>query len=127
MEQEKRIREIVEEAAKLTTRLECDGSTRVLNYLLNKAGIPHRVMVGDASYEGDYLPIHYWIVVEPFIIDNKIQMYFGNKVPQGVITDTPVIYEGDEVQMETSETVYKLLIDNIDIYWEDLFKDTTRN
>ena len=55
-----RIKSIVDRTAGKIAHLECDGATRVLNYLLTKEGIPHQVMRGRAAIGVESIT-HYWI------------------------------------------------------------------
>lgn len=119
---QEKIQEIVDLAATMTKYLECDGSTRVLNYLFNKEGIDHEVYVGEAMYDGQVMPIHYWIRIGEWYIDNKSQMWFGDKVPQGMFKRSPVLYDGEPVHMQTTELVFHVLTYKTESYWIDLNK-----
>ena len=58
--------------------LECDGMTRVITYLLSRAGVPHKTMLGTISVKGmgEFTP-HYWIeLVDGSIVDYKSRMWF---------------------------------------------------
>ena len=105
----KKIRDIVNKAKILSEKLECDGSTRVINYLLKKDNIDHIVYVGSVSFNGKILPLHYWIVCGDYIIDNKIRMYFGEDLPEGVFKKSPATYKGDPAPMDTSKTIFDIL------------------
>lgn len=122
MELDDRIKEIVKNCEELAQYLECDGSTRILNYILNKNGIPHEVYVGEISYRGQLIPIHYWIRIGEWYIDNKVRMWLGEDVPQGVFKRTPVLYDGEHVHMETSDTIFHILTYKTESYWINLNK-----
>jgi hypothetical protein len=106
-----RIKAIVNSTRDKIPHLECDGATRVLNYLFTKEGIPHQVMMGGASL-GEKTISHYWIEAEGHIIDLKIKMWLGDTVTEGVFTPdgTQVEYDGRHIQMKTSDIVYRLLM-----------------
>jgi len=122
MELDGRIKEIVKKGEELSGRLECDGSTRVLNYLLSKEGIPHDVYIGEVTYEGQVIPIHYWIRIGEWYIDNKSRMGFGDSVPQGIFKRSPVFYDGEHVLMETTDTIFHILTLGTETYWIELNK-----
>ena len=101
--------DIVNQAKDLSKNLECYGYTRVLNYLLNQNEIEHKVMMGTADYNGIHIPLHYWIDLGNFIIDNKTRMYFGNEAPEGLFRNSPIKYNGEEVAMDTTKTIFDVL------------------
>ena len=116
---------IIEEGKELSKYLECDGSTRVLNYLLTEANIPHIVFMGEASYNGIHLPVHFWIKIDEYTIDNKSRMYFGESVPEGLFISGPVKYLGSPVSMDTSKTIFDILTFNPQPYLDELRKRGT--
>ena len=122
MEIADKIKEIVEKGKELAQYLECDGSTRILNYLLTKEGIPHDVYVGEISYRGQLIPIHYWIRIGEWYIDNKVRMWLGDDVPQGIFKRSPVLYDGEPVIMETPDIVFHILTFKTESYWINLNK-----
>jgi len=106
-----RIKSIVDRTTGKIAHLECDGATRVLNYLLTKENIPHQVMRGRAAIGVESIT-HYWIEAEGHIIDVKIQMWFGPIATQGVFKpeNSKTEYKGQPIQMTTSEKIYGLLM-----------------
>jgi hypothetical protein len=117
-----KIKEIVQKGAELAKHLECDGSTRILNYLLTKEEIEHQVWLGEISYGGEIMPIHYWIRIGEWYIDNKSQMWLGSDVDQGMFKRSRALYDGDPVKMETSEMIFQILTSNTESYWIELNK-----
>jgi len=88
--------------------LECDGCTRVLDYLLTKNNIEHKCYVGEASLGKNSMP-HFWIKIGKNILDLKSKMWFGEDAKEGLFTDSPVIYKGKEVNLNTDERMYHIL------------------
>lgn len=123
----KELLDIVHEAKELSKFLECDGSTRVLNYLLNKKGIPHKVFIGEVYYQNKKIPLHYWIMVGKYILDNKIKIYLGDSVPEGVFSKSPAKYVGSEVEMDTSDTIFQILTYNPPGFEELINRDIKNN
>ncbi len=98
--------------AKMECRnLECDGMTRVLDYLLTNADIAHTVMSGEACIDNRCL-LHYWITINGMILDLKSKMWFGEKAAEGLFyeKDGIVSYDGEPIDIHTSELIYKILI-----------------
>jgi len=96
-------------------RLECDGMTRVVTYLLKQNGIPHKVMLGTIAVDGkgDFSP-HYWVELPSGeVVDYKSRMWFGNDrmIPQGVFKPegTVVSYDGRVVSLPVTEMVFNIL------------------
>lgn len=87
--------------------LECDGLTRVLNYVLHQQGIGHEVRVGRITHSttGKTFTPHLWIEVPVggavAIVDYRARMWLGDRadVPHGVFwqESSPVLYEGEPV------------------------------
>jgi len=117
-----KLKGIVEKAKELAKYLECDGSTRILNYLLTENRIPHTVLMGEADYNGIHLPVHFWITSGDYIIDNKSHMYFGEEVPEGMFKESPVTYSGAPVSMDTSKTIFDILTFDHQPYLDELRK-----
>ncbi len=98
-------------------KLECDGATKVINYLLTKDGITHKVMVGTATYikEGaeNHMAIqpHYWIEIDDITIDLKSKMWFGDIALEGLFetAKSKIQYSGRQIQMQTGDVIYKIL------------------
>ena len=80
-----------------TCRLECDGLTRVLSYLLTKANVEHRAMLGkitDQKTQQRFSP-HFWLVLpDGRHIDYRARMWLGRHehIPHGIFDpeDYPV-------------------------------------
>jgi hypothetical protein len=49
-------------------------------------------------------------------------MWLGEEVPEGMFKRTPVIYDGEEIKMETPEKIFKLLTYGTESYWIELNK-----
>ena len=98
-------------------RLECDGLTRVLSYVLNKAAIGHHVMLGeiaDPQTHRQFSP-HFWIVLpDGRHIDYRARMWLGQAehIPHGVFDaeDYPITYTGEAIQFENVEQIAVLLL-----------------
>lgn len=87
-------------------KLECDGMTYAINYLLSEAGIRHRMMIG-AVYDpisGDSVSPHCWIELTDHkqVIDYRLRMWLGDSdlVPHGIFCPDllGLEYTGDELQ-----------------------------
>lgn len=108
--------EIINKAENLCANLECDGTTRVLNYLLTTNNITHEVKCGSLDMGNEHVPLHYWIELPgETIIDLKAKMWLKNKkAPHGVFkkSDTKAVYSGETIDMRTSETIFKILTYN---------------
>ena len=90
--------------------LECDGTTRVLHYALNKAGIPHKIYTGDVTFNGKVVPLHFWIKLpDGRIIDYKLRMWIGNSAPEGIFEPKGIEYNGVEVDLPVNEMLYQIL------------------
>lgn len=111
------------------TNLECDGATRVFDYVLRANNIPYKVYVGQVLMRTKkgwevVIPLHYWIVLKNGqIIDYKAQMWLDNKAPNGFFETKSTkkgifmpkefpqyMYKGKEIQLNTSQTVYNILV-----------------
>lgn len=106
------LRELTEHYQSL--KLECDGLTRVLSYVLSKRGIHFRVCRGSISIEDQSFPLHYWIEVDDVIIDYRSRMWIGENASHGVFlkTDSNHQYNRESVctgEFKTDKTLYKLL------------------
>lgn len=89
------------------TPAECDGATNILHFLLTYAQIPHQPMVGHVLYEGQGIPLHYWITLQGGVwtLDLRLRMWLGQRgrIPHGLfITDNwpKVQYHGEPVQLD---------------------------
>lgn len=72
-------------------KLECDGMTRVIASLLNRASIQYTVFMGvlqDTSLpttEANSAVLHCWIKLsDGAIVDYRARMWFGDDAPNGV-------------------------------------------
>ena len=97
--------------------LECDGFTRVADYLLVQAKVPHICFMGKVSFKGDEIPFHMWIKVDGYIyVDYRLRMWFGPDAPHGVFKDlsSDVVYSDAVVYDKPviNSQVFYLLTDN---------------
>ena len=100
-----------------TCRLECDGLTRVLSYILTKAAIDHTVLLGeiiDQRTQKAFSP-HFWIALpDDRYIDYRARMWLGEAehVPHGIFNpeDYLVTYDGHETNFENQEQIAPLLL-----------------
>lgn len=88
--------------------LECDGCTRVLDYLLTKNNVNHTCYMGKASFGKVSIP-HFWIKIGDKILDLKSKMWFGEDAKEGLFTDSPITYSGKPVALNTDERMYNIL------------------
>jgi hypothetical protein len=92
--------------------LECDGLTRVIDFILEKNGIRHKTFAGEISYK-DKSIIHYWIQLEDGrIIDYRARMWLGKRAPHGVFKlskHSPIKYKGIVYPLHISENLFKIL------------------
>jgi hypothetical protein len=90
--------------------LECDGFTRIASYVLEKAGIAHRTMVGSVMTKRGTVSIHFWIEVEDWIVDYRLRMNAGNDMPHGVFVPPETIqYRGEASWLACDEWLFKVL------------------
>lgn len=72
--------------------LECDGMTRVISTLLQRDGLPHRVVVGRLEVAGyGVIPLHWWIELpDGRICDLRARMWLGGgeTIPHGLALPT---------------------------------------
>ena len=93
--------------------LECDGSVRVLHYVLSKKDVPHYVFQGVVELNGKIIPHHFWIgLPDGRLMDFKARMWLGSHAPNGVFheEETDAHYEGRIVEMTVPDFMYRLLI-----------------
>lgn len=73
--------------------LECDGLSRVISTLLQRDKIPHRVLAGSLTIEGEgSIPYHWWIVFpDGSLCDYRARMWLGDAttIPHGVFVPRP--------------------------------------
>ena len=105
-----RITKIINDVKDKVKFLECDGTTRVLNYLLDKNNIAHTVMVGSASKDDITIPLHYWIAIDDMTLDLKSKMWFGDDATEGLFKESNVSYHGNPISMNTPKIIYDILI-----------------
>lgn len=88
---------------------ECDGMTQICHTLLYRAGIPHQTKIGVCRYNGNLLPLHFWIdlseQLQGWRIDYRLQMWFGKlgHIPHGIFLPkdfSDVEYEGISIDPE---------------------------
>lgn len=103
-------------------RLECDGLTRILNYILRQHSVGHEVKGGRITHPatGKTFAPHLWIEVpiggSVAIIDYRARMWLGNgtDIPHGVFWQEgcPVVYEGGPISgwQTINENLYRVLI-----------------
>lgn len=96
--------------------LECDGMTRVVDYLLATAGIEHRCFIGrvENTDTAEAMSPHFWVEMEAITVDFALRRWFGNRpdIPHGVFrrADYPNLhYEGEEIELEVSKEIYEIL------------------
>ena len=83
-----------------TCRVECDGMTNILHYVLSHAGIAHEVYTGYVEYGPVGISWHMWLKIACregiALVDYRARMWLGDdaRVPHGVFL--PVHF--DEVQ-----------------------------
>lgn len=99
-----------------TLPVECDGATRIVHVLLKRAGVPHDVYMGIVeTWEDEYIPLHWWIKVNEFIIDYRARMWLSDndEVPHGVFNPDnhpEVEYTGMKVTFSKDEERGNLLL-----------------
>jgi hypothetical protein len=91
--------------------LECDGATRVLHYVFDKEKIKHVVKKGIVTFDGEEIPLHFWIELpDGNIVDYKSRMWLGNQAQEGVFKpNSKTKYIGEPIDLKMSETVYRIL------------------
>lgn len=105
---------ICEQGESLSKQLECDGTVKVLHYLLKQNNIPHKVIQGEVidDLNEDAIPLHFWIEIGEYLVDYKARMWLDNNAPNGVFKrkDFPYyIYNGDEININVSTLIFKIL------------------
>jgi len=103
--------------------LECDGFTRVFEYLLTQNNIDHQGYTGTIHVGEKSMTPHYWIVCGESIIDFAIRIWFGNDLPNGIIKineislgqDNTIIktdgikYVGRPYTLDTNRSIFQIL------------------
>src|SRR5687768_4151295 len=106
------IHALVNEAVKLSASLECDGTTRVVDYLLSVNNIPHRCYLGTIRYRDSLQGLHFWTELEidgeTYVIDHKSRMWLGPEVSEGLFKKSTSTseYEGQEIQLKTTRLLF---------------------
>lgn len=86
-------------------KLDCDGMTYAISYLLTQAGIPHSMMIG-AAYDplsGDSVSPHCWVLLKQsgHVIDYRLRRWLGDDdlIPHGIFNPHALgmNYKGDEL------------------------------
>jgi hypothetical protein len=104
-----------------TLALECDGLTRVHDYVLAQEAITYMIMYGEIAHRptGTQFEPHYWIELmlegKPHIVDFRAHMWLGDHddIARGVftLTETAVRYDGQIADWQpTPEELYTLLV-----------------
>lgn len=111
MEQSKidKINKIIDSVKPKIKFLECDGATRVMDYLLTKNGIKHTVMVGKGSL-GKVEVLHFWIEIEDMKLDLKSKMWFGDEATEGLFKDSKVKYVGNPTELNVTDLMFAILM-----------------
>ncbi|EOV0986130.1 hypothetical protein ACW6AV_003622 [Edwardsiella piscicida] len=94
-------------------QIECDGMTRVISYLLNKAEIRHSCMYGFVQNEQtkDIVTPHFWIILEDgWLVDLRLRMWLGDNdtIPHGVFhpdNEPNFLYQGEPVPRDFNMTL----------------------
>lgn len=99
--------------------LECDGMTRAISTLLQRDGLPHRVVVGRLEVAGcGVIPLHWWIELpDGRICDLRARMWLGacEAIPHGIAVATAgqhycVSEELTPSSLRLSAVVFELLV-----------------
>lgn len=97
-------------------KLECDGLTRVLSYVLNQHKVKHKIMIGVLYHKGNkVVPIHWWIILaDGRTVDYRARMWAGDvaTVPHGVFRQeafSDVQYVGNHNEIEVTKKVFDAL------------------
>ena len=98
-------------------RLECDGLTRVLSYLLTANDIEHEVKLGviiDITTGNQFTP-HFWIdLPDGRRIDYRARMWLGDHkhIPHGIFDPIqyPIKYSGNPKSFDNLDTIAPLLL-----------------
>jgi hypothetical protein len=98
-------------------RLECDGLSRVLSYILAANNIEHQVYAGEIvdTTTGNQFAPHFWIdLSDGQRIDYRARMWLGDheQIPHGIFDPTtyPVNYTGNPIEFENLDAIAPLLM-----------------
>lgn len=103
-----------------SSKLECDGLTRVLHTVLSHEGVEHSCVVGSLTdtKRNKHVSLHFWIKLpDEQIIDYRARMWLGDTpdIPHGVFSPkdfSHLVYTGNEVQLDTlPQPLFDILTD----------------
>ena len=95
--------------------LECDGLTRVLDYILTQNKVKHKVYSGSVEYRDTHIPLHFWIELsDGKVVDYRLRMWMKPMgVPHGVfkLKDHPDLkyMKGATVNFKMTPTMFQIL------------------
>lgn len=72
--------------------LECDGFSQVLALELRKMNLNPIIECGYVSFRNRKI-WHHWIKIDSSILDYRLQMWYGNHAPFGIIDNPDVKYQ----------------------------------
>lgn len=107
-----------------TLKLECDGFTRVLDYLLEKNNIQHETYIGHVKWNNKQFEPHLWIFCNNIILDYRLQLWFGKFAPHGIFQikkdnniftneKINIVYTGEPISLKTSDIVFNILTEGL--------------
>jgi len=94
--------------------LECDGFTKVVTYVLRRAGLHHLVMSGICVCNGVLVSPHLWVEIDNLIIDYRLRMWIRDEAaPHGVFpkANTNCSYTGKSIELHVSDELFEILTD----------------
>jgi hypothetical protein len=95
--------------------LECDGFCQVLALEMRQRGYEPKIFSGYVKYN-THLTIHQWIVMNEEIYDYRLQMWFGDHAPFGIISLDLVEYVTlSEVNLLDETVIQFMAIDHLKI------------
>jgi hypothetical protein len=92
--------------------LECDGFSRIVHFLLTRECIEHNCYCGRVTWNNVPFVPHFWIQVNDYFIDYKLQMWFKEipLPPNGIFKlVNGLIYEGYEIKLDCSSLMFDVL------------------
>ena len=103
--------------------VECDGFTRIASYLLHKADVKHRVLVGHALVpnaagdDHDLVRPHFWIEVVDedglvVTVDYRLRCWCGDHAKHGVFYNDEFGVDycpSKELVLEPNDTIFEIL------------------
>ncbi len=96
--------------------VECDGMVHLLANKLRKRQIPFQAKQGMCEFQGKTVTPHFWIVVDRWTIDYRLQMWLGcnQHIPHGVFQADlypRVLYSGSDLDLPVlPQCVYDVLM-----------------